>query len=63
MVLHCASPSVHNIATSEVAVIFTGRLKRGNKGPFVVKMFLTLLITLPSAMVFVLKFAQFPHAK
>ena len=30
---------------------------------FVVQMFLTLLITLPSSKVFVLKLAQFPHKK
>ena len=28
------SPSVHTIATSEVVVIFTSRLKRGNYGAF-----------------------------
>ena len=37
LVLHCASPAAHNIATSKVAVIFNmfnGHLKRGNKAPF-----------------------------
>ena len=31
---HCALPSAHNIATAKVAIIFTGRLKRGNYGPY-----------------------------
>ena len=34
LVLHCASPSAHTIATSKVAVIFTSRLKRGIYGSF-----------------------------
>ena len=37
LVLHCASPAAHNIATSKVAVIFNmfnGHPKRGNKAPF-----------------------------
>lgn len=29
--LHCTSPTVNDIATSKVAAIFTGRLKRDNK--------------------------------
>lgn len=29
--LHCPSPTVNDIATSKVAAIFTGRLKRDNK--------------------------------
>ena len=28
------APTANIIGTSKVAVIFTGRLKRGNKGPF-----------------------------
>ena len=32
--MHCPSRGAHNIATSKVSVIFTGRLKRGNKGHF-----------------------------
>ena len=32
--MHCVSPAAHSVATSKVAVIFTGRLKRGNQGPF-----------------------------
>ena len=33
LVLHCTSPSAHDIATSKVTVIFTGCLRRGEYGP------------------------------
>lgn len=32
LVLHCPSPTAHNIAISKVMVFFAGRLKKGNKG-------------------------------
>ena len=34
LVLHCASPSAHTIATSKVAVISYGRRKRDHYGSF-----------------------------
>ena len=34
LVLHCASPSAHTIATSKMAVISYGRRKRDNYGSF-----------------------------
>ena len=48
LVLCCASPSGHIIATSKGAVIFTGCLKRGNYGPFSSpNAFIAILIILP----------------
>ena len=51
--LHCTSLSVqNNFATTKGAVIFTGRLKRGNYGPFcspkVLMLLIVILIILPS---------------
>ena len=45
---HCASPRTHNFATSKEAAIFTGRIKRGNCGRFVVLMLLTAILIIRS---------------
>ena len=48
LVSHCASPRTHNFATSKEAAIFTGRIKRGNCGRFVVLMLLTAILIILS---------------
>ena len=48
LVSYCASPRANNTATSKVAAIFTGRIKRGNCGPFVVLMLLTAILIILS---------------
>ena len=46
-ILHCASPRAHTIATSKVAMIFTGAKNEVIMAPFVVLMLLpAILITL-----------------
>ena len=58
LVLHCASPSAHNIATKGRRWFSPVALKEVTKAPFEVQMLLmAILITLPWSKLFVLKLA------